>query len=30
VSGVKKVVRVFETISAEEVLRLRSRADGTR
>jgi hypothetical protein len=24
------VVRVFETISAEEVLRLRSRADGTR
>ncbi len=30
VSGVKKVVRVIETISAEEVLRLRSRADGTR
>jgi osmotically-inducible protein OsmY len=30
VSGVKKVVRVFETISNEEVMRLRSRADGTR
>jgi len=30
VSGVKKVVRVFEMISAEEVLRLRSKATGTR
>lgn len=30
VSGVKKVVRVFEIISAEEVMRLRARADGTR
>ncbi len=30
VSGVKKVVRVFETISAEEVMRLRSKATGTR
>ena len=30
ISGVKKVVRVFEIISAEDVLRLRSRADGTR
>jgi len=30
VSGVKKVVRVFETISAEEVLRPRARAYGTR
>ena len=30
VSGVKKVVRVFEVISAEELVRLRARADGTR
>jgi osmotically-inducible protein OsmY len=30
IPGVKKVIRVFETISAEEVMRLRSRADGTR
>ncbi len=30
VSGVKKVVRVFEYISAEEVMKLRARADGTR
>ena len=30
ISGVKKVVRVFEMISAEEVMRLRARADGTR
>jgi osmotically-inducible protein OsmY len=30
VSGVKKVVRVFEIISNEELVRLRARADGTR
>ena len=30
VSGVKKVVRVLEIISAEEVLRMRSKATGTR
>lgn len=30
VSGVKKVVRVFEIISAEELVKLRARADGTR
>ena len=30
VSGVKKVVRVLETISPEELMRLRARADGTR
>ncbi len=30
VSGVKKVVRVFEIISPEEVMRLRARADGSR
>lgn len=30
VSGVKKVVRALETLSPEEVMRLRSKADGTR
>ena len=30
VSGVKKVVRVFEIISTEELVRMRARADGTR
>ena len=30
VSGVKKVVRVLETLSNEELLKLRGRADGTR
>lgn len=30
ISGVKKVVRVLEIISPEELMRLRARADGTR
>jgi osmotically-inducible protein OsmY len=30
VPGVKKVVRVFETITQEDLLKLRGRADGTR